>query len=103
MADADDLVVEIETLGIKLGQARSSIASRFLGQDKVVDLTLTALICGGHAVLVGLPGLGKTRLVDTLSTDRWQERRPQTAKAHAEPMPKRQRKAKMSRATRLSP
>ena len=30
--------------------------------------TLTALICGGHAVLVGLPGLGKTRLVDTLST-----------------------------------
>ena len=68
MADADDLVVEIETLGIKLGQARTSIASRFLGQDKVVDLTLTALICGGHAVLVGLPGLGKTRLVDTLST-----------------------------------
>jgi MoxR-like ATPase len=33
-----------------------------------VDLTLTALICGGHAVLIGLPGLGKTRLVDTLST-----------------------------------
>ncbi len=68
MSDTDDLVAGIETLGVKLGQARASIASRFLGQDRVVDLTLTALICGGHAVLIGLPGLGKTRLVDTLST-----------------------------------
>ncbi|MDO7630460.1 MAG: MoxR family ATPase, partial [Loktanella sp.] len=48
--------------------ARASIGKRFIGQPRVVDLTLTALICGGHAVLVGLPGLGKTRLVDTLST-----------------------------------
>ncbi|WP_386679588.1 AAA family ATPase [Loktanella sp. R86503] len=68
MSDTDDLVTQIETLGQKLAQARASIASRFLGQDRVVDLTLTALICGGHAVLIGLPGLGKTRLVDTLST-----------------------------------
>ena len=68
MSDTDDLIAKIETLGVKLGQARTSIASRFLGQDRVVDLTLTALICGGHAVLIGLPGLGKTRLVDTLST-----------------------------------
>ena len=68
MADAENLVAEIEALGEKLGQARTSIANRFLGQDRVVDLTLSALICGGHAVLIGLPGLGKTRLVDTLST-----------------------------------
>jgi MoxR-like ATPase len=34
----------------------------------VVDLVLAALLCGGHALLVGLPGLGKTMLVDTLST-----------------------------------
>ncbi|MBU0862791.1 MAG: AAA family ATPase, partial [Alphaproteobacteria bacterium] len=68
MSDTEDLVTQIETLGQKLAQARASIASRFLGQDRVVDLTLTALICGGHAVLIGLPGLGKTRLVDTLST-----------------------------------
>lgn len=68
MADAENLVAEIEQLGEKLGQARSSISKRFIGQQKVVDLTLSALICGGHAVLIGLPGLGKTRLVDTLST-----------------------------------
>lgn len=68
MSDPTDLVSEIELLGTKLQAARASIANRFLGQDRVVDLTLTALICGGHALLVGLPGLGKTRLVDTLST-----------------------------------
>ncbi len=68
MSDTADLVAEIEALGVKLSAARTSIANRFLGQDRVVDLTLTALICGGHAVLIGLPGLGKTRLVDTLST-----------------------------------
>ncbi len=68
MANDADLVAQIETLGAKLGEARTSIAARFIGQPRVVDLTLTALICGGHALLVGLPGLGKTRLVDTLST-----------------------------------
>ena len=68
MANDADLVAQIETLGAKLAAARASIAARFIGQPRVVDLTLTALICGGHAVLIGLPGLGKTRLVDTLST-----------------------------------
>ncbi|MCX7302492.1 MAG: MoxR family ATPase [Rhodobacterales bacterium] len=68
MAGAADLVAEIEALEEKLARARASIAARFIGQDRVVDLTLTALLCGGHALLIGLPGLGKTRLVDTLST-----------------------------------
>ena len=65
---ADALVAEIEALGAKLGQAKASINQRFIGQGKVVDLVLASLLCGGHALLVGLPGLGKTRLVDTLST-----------------------------------
>mgnify|MGYP003627173924 CR=1 FL=1 len=68
MAAAADLVADIETLGIKLRDARASIAKRFIGQDRVVDLTLAALVSGGHGLLIGLPGLGKTRLVDTLST-----------------------------------
>ena len=68
MADDADLVAQIDALGAKLGAARDSIAARFIGQRRVVDLTLSALICGGHAVLIGLPGLGKTRLVDALST-----------------------------------
>ncbi len=68
MASPTDLVAEIETLGEKLGAARDSIAKRFIGQERVVELTLTALVSGGHALLVGLPGLGKTRLVEALST-----------------------------------
>jgi MoxR-like ATPase len=65
---AEALVQEIEALGAKLAEAKASINKRFIGQEKVVDLVLAALLCGGHALLVGLPGLGKTRLVETLST-----------------------------------
>lgn len=68
MTDAKTLVAEIEALGERLGQARGSVAQRFIGQEKVVDQVLAALLCGGHALLVGLPGLGKTMLVDTLAT-----------------------------------
>ncbi|MGH1423783.1 MAG: AAA family ATPase [Pseudooceanicola sp.] len=67
-ASAEDLVAEIEALESKLAQAKASITRRFIGQEQVVDLTLSALLCGGHGLLIGLPGLGKTRLVETLST-----------------------------------
>ena len=68
MTNSQDMVAEIEALGEKLGGAKASITRRFIGQERVVELTLTALLCGGHGLLVGLPGLGKTRLVETLST-----------------------------------
>lgn len=68
MSDPSDLVADIEALEAKLAEARASITRRFIGQQNVVDLTLTSLLCGGHALLIGLPGLGKTRLVETLST-----------------------------------
>ncbi|WP_172328545.1 MoxR family ATPase [Mangrovicoccus sp. HB161399] len=66
MTDGTDLVQEIEDLGHDLAAAKESITKRFIGQERVVDLTLAALLCGGHALLIGLPGLGKTRLVGTL-------------------------------------
>ncbi len=68
MDDSRDLVTEIETLGHKLADAKASITKRFIGQEGVVDLVLSTVLCGGHGLLIGLPGLGKTRLVDTLST-----------------------------------
>ena len=68
MADPTTIVAEIEALGARLVDAKASINRRFIGQDKVVDQVLAAMLCGGHALLVGLPGLGKTMLVDTLST-----------------------------------
>ena len=65
---SESLIPAIEALGEKLAAARASIAPRFIGQENVVDLSLIALLSGGHALLVGLPGLGKTRLVETLAT-----------------------------------
>jgi MoxR-like ATPase len=64
----ETLLPAIEALGARLEAARHAIQPRFIGQEQVVDLSLIALLSGGHALLVGLPGLGKTRLVDTLAT-----------------------------------
>ncbi|MCB2115047.1 MAG: MoxR family ATPase [Rhodobacteraceae bacterium] len=68
MTGPADLLNEIEALGEKIAEARQAVARRFIGQEKVVDLSLSALLCGGHGLLVGLPGMGKTMLVDTLGT-----------------------------------
>jgi len=68
MSQAEDLVTVLEDLGAKLAAARVEIGGRFIAQEAVVDLVMAALLSGGHAVLVGLPGLGKTLLVDTLGT-----------------------------------
>lgn len=60
------IVGEIETLGEVLRDAKDEITRHIIGQDRVVEQALAALLAGGHALLIGLPGLGKTRLVDTM-------------------------------------
>jgi MoxR-like ATPase len=65
---ADAKIVEtIEETGTKLLAVRSAIGDIVFGQQEVVDLVLTAILSGGHALLVGLPGLAKTRLVETFA------------------------------------
>ncbi len=51
----------------KIDKARDEISKMIFGQDNVVDLTLTSLLCGGHVLLIGVPGLAKTLLVDTMA------------------------------------
>ncbi len=68
MTDTEDLMPEIETTGARLVAAREMIARRIIGQEDVVEQTLIAILCGGHGLLVGAPGLAKTRLVETLGT-----------------------------------
>ena len=63
-----DPVRELEAAGETLARAREQVARRIVGQREVVDLALTAILAGGHALLVGVPGLAKTRLVETLGT-----------------------------------
>jgi MoxR-like ATPase len=47
---------------------RERIGRIIFGQREVVDQTLITLLAGGHALLIGVPGLAKTRLVETLGT-----------------------------------
>ncbi|MEM8791965.1 MAG: MoxR family ATPase [Pseudomonadota bacterium] len=65
---AQDPVREIEEAGETLAKVQSEIAKRIVGQEQVVRQTLTAILSGGHGLLVGVPGLAKTRLVETLGT-----------------------------------
>ena len=67
-ASAGKLADEIDALGHTLQNVRKSIARVIFGQETVVDQTLITLLSGGHALLIGVPGLAKTRLVETLGT-----------------------------------
>lgn len=66
IVDADAQVAEMERIGERLSEAREQVARVIFGQQNVVDETMITLLSGGHALLVGVPGLGKTRLVETL-------------------------------------
>lgn len=65
-AEGTALVAEIENLGQRLAQVRERIHRVIFGQEAVVDQSLVTLLSGGHGLLIGVPGLAKTRLVETL-------------------------------------
>src|SRR3989304_83030 len=60
------LIERIEEIGAKIQKVRETTASIIFGQDRVIDLALITLLSGGHALLIGVPGLAKTSLVETL-------------------------------------
>ncbi len=66
--DPEILIGEVEALGAQLASVRAQIGAVIYGQDEVIDLSLVTLLSGGHALLIGVPGLAKTRLVETLGT-----------------------------------
>ncbi|RED12264.1 AAA family ATPase [Pontivivens insulae] len=69
MVDQTDAALDaIEQAGVKLGAARAMVQRAIVGQRDVVDLSLAAILSGGHGLLVGAPGLAKTLLVETLGT-----------------------------------
>jgi MoxR-like ATPase len=65
-AEARKLAREAEKLGEKIAKAREHIGRVIFGLESVVEESLVTLLSGGHALLIGVPGLGKTRLVETL-------------------------------------
>ncbi|HPE48296.1 MAG TPA: AAA family ATPase, partial [Hyphomonas sp.] len=65
---ADTIVAEAETAAETLQQVKAEIAKAVFGQERVVELALAAVLGGGHALLIGAPGLAKTRLVEAMGT-----------------------------------
>jgi MoxR-like ATPase len=63
----EDMVVRAaETTATHARAARAAIGAVIFGQERVVDRALITVLSGGHALLVGVPGLAKTKLVETM-------------------------------------
>lgn len=60
------LVDRLDEIGTKIQDVRQATSSVIFGQERVIDLALVTLLSGGHALLIGVPGLAKTSLVETL-------------------------------------
>jgi MoxR-like ATPase len=51
-----------------ISKVRAGVGTVIFGQESVVEQTIVAILAGGHTLLVGVPGLAKTKLVETLGT-----------------------------------
>ena len=67
MSDKDMIAAAEKALG-DIARVRQSVGTVIFGQEVVIERTITAILAGGHALLVGVPGLAKTKLVETLGT-----------------------------------
>lgn len=64
--DPAKLLQEVEELGTRLARVKQAVGRVIFGQETVIEQSLITLLSGGHVLLVGVPGLGKTKLVETL-------------------------------------
>ncbi len=64
-APSDDIVREADAAVQLLAQVRAEIGKVVFGQERVVELVISTILAGGHALLIGAPGLAKTKLVET--------------------------------------
>jgi MoxR-like ATPase len=60
-------VADIDSLVIKFKDLKTEIGKVIVGQDQAINYVLLSVICGGHSLLIGVPGLAKTLLVNTVS------------------------------------
>jgi MoxR-like ATPase len=65
---AKKTVSEVEAISTKLAAAREALNQVVFGQNDVIELAMTAILAGGHALIVGAPGLAKTKLATSLGT-----------------------------------
>jgi MoxR-like ATPase len=67
MTSHEDHLAETKDFRDTFSRLKESIAEAIVGQEHVIEATLTALICGGNVLLEGVPGLGKTELAKAIS------------------------------------
>jgi len=60
-------VAAIDSLVVKFNDLKTEIGKVIIGQEQAVNYVLLSVICGGHSLLIGVPGLAKTLLVNTVS------------------------------------
>src|ERR1700748_3644047 len=58
----------LEKCSQTFSKVRAGLSAVIFGQDEVIEQTLITLLAGGHGLLIGVPGLAKTKLVDSLGT-----------------------------------
>ena len=61
-----DVVAQIEAAGERMKRVHAAAGQVIFGQETVIEQSLITLLAGGHALLIGVPGLAKTLLVETL-------------------------------------
>lgn len=64
--DPKEMIAEAEAALEDISKLREAVGTVIFGQESVVERSLVAVLAGGHALLVGVPGLAKTKLVETL-------------------------------------
>ncbi len=64
----DAIVAEVERTGESVAAVKAEVGRVIFGQQEVIEQVLVTLLAGGHCLLIGVPGLAKTRLVETLGT-----------------------------------
>src|SRR5437016_7136985 len=67
LENLEDMIVrQAEATGAQVAAAKAAIGNVIFGQELVLEQALITVLCGGHALLIGLPGLAKTKLVETM-------------------------------------
>lgn len=67
--DLDEMIIRsAEAAAANVRAAKGAISSVIFGQEEVIEEALITILAGGHALLVGVPGLAKTKLVETMGT-----------------------------------
>ena len=67
MGESDDVKEEVRGFSRDVGRLRDEVGKVIVGHTPIVEGVVMALLAGGHALLEGVPGLGKTMLVRTLA------------------------------------